>query len=261
MRTDWNRARFKETGKTIFLANSWPFVGVLVLLLLLSGNAVVYQLNQITNDLIELFWVAGIMEPVPFLQRVEVYTDWVPSLSLGAGFVIALLVAYPYEVGVCRFLLENSAGRAAPFSQVGFGFRANYGNVVLTQFLRALFTALWTLLLIIPGIIRGIGYFAVPYILAENPNLPWRRALQLSLSMTDGYKWRIFVFQLSYLGWYLLDIFTLGILGIFYVSPYYYAAQTEVYRHLRECALAEGIATPEDLPGLPPPIPPERSLP
>lgn len=79
--------------------------------------------------------------------------------------------------------------------------------------------------------------------------------------MTDGYKWRIFVFQLSYLGWYLLDIFTLGILGIFYVSPYYYAAQTEVYRHLRECALAEGIATPEDLPGLPPSIPPERSLP
>ena len=101
----------------------------------------------------------------------------------------------------------------------------------------------------------------MPYILAENPNLPWRRALQLSLSMTDGYKWRIFVFQLSYLGWYLLDIFTLGILGIFYVSPYYYAAQTEVYLHLRECALAEGIATPEDLPGLPPPIPPERSLP
>ena len=240
MRTDWNRARFKETGKTTFLANYWPFVGVLALLLL------VYQLNQITNDLIELFWVAGIMEPVPFLQRVEVYTDWVPSLSLGAGFVIALLVAYPYEVGVCRFLLENSAGRVAPFSQVGFGFRANYGNVVLTQFLRALFTALWTLL---------------PYILAENPNLPWRRALQLSLSMTDGYKWRIFVFQLSYLSWYLLDIFTLGILGIFYVNPYYSAAQTEVYRHLRECALAEGIATPEDLPGLPPPIPPERSLP
>ncbi len=93
MRTDWNRTRFKETGKTTFLANYWPFVGVLALLLLLSGNAVVYQLNQITNDLIELFWVAGIMEPVPFLQRVEVYTDWVPSLSLGAGFVIALLVA------------------------------------------------------------------------------------------------------------------------------------------------------------------------
>ena len=58
MRTDWNRARFKETGKTTFLANYWPFVGVLALLLLLSGNAVVYQLNQITNDLIELFWVA-----------------------------------------------------------------------------------------------------------------------------------------------------------------------------------------------------------
>lgn len=122
MRTDWNRARFKETGKAIFLANYWPFVGVLALLLLLSGNAVVYQLNQITNDLIELFWVAGIMEPVPFLQRVEVYTDWVPSLSLGAGFVIALLVAYPYEVGVCRFLLENSAGRAAPSPRLALGF-------------------------------------------------------------------------------------------------------------------------------------------
>lgn len=62
----------------------------------------------------------------------------------------------------------------------------------------------------------------------------------------------------SYLGCYLLDIFTLGILGIFYVSPYYYAAQTEVYRHLRECALAEGIATPEDLPAFRPPFPRRR---
>ena len=69
-------------------------------------------------------------------------------------------------------LLEHSAGKKAPFSRVGFGFQNNYGNVVLTQFMRALFTFLWSLLLIIPGIIRGIGYFAVPYILRRTPTSP-----------------------------------------------------------------------------------------
>lgn len=261
MRTDWNRTRFKETGKVIFLANYWPFVGVVVLNLILSDSGIFTQINQRANDLLQYF-VAFEISPVPgWLVSLEAHTRLMPSLSIGATFVIALLLAYPYEVGMCRFLLEHSAGQQAPFSRVGFGFQSNYGNVVLTQFLRALFTFLWTLLFIIPGIVRSIGYFAVPYILAENPHLPWRRVLQLSLHMTDGYKGRIFVFTLSYLGWFILDGLTLGILGIFYVSPYYYAAQTEVYRHLRECALAEGIATPEDLPGLPPSIPPERSLP
>lgn len=262
MRTEWNRLRFKETGKGIFLSHYWPFVGAVVLTLVLSGNAVVLQLNQWANGLMDTLWTMGVIPPPDWLVTLEYYTGLLPSLSLGMALVIAILLAWPYEVGLCRFLLEHSAGQKVPFSRVGFGFQNNYGNVVLTQFMRALFTFLWTLLFIIPGIIRGIGYFAVPYILAENPGLPWRRAIQLSLSMTDGYKWRIFVFQLSYLGWYILDALTLGILGIFFVSPYYYAAQTEVYRHLRDQALAEGLATPEELPGLSPADPPpERSLP
>lgn len=262
MRTEWNRPHFKATGKGIFLSHYWPFVGAVVLTLVLSGNAVILQLNQWSNELMDFLWTMGVIPPPDWLVTLERYTGLFPSLSLGAALVIALLLAWPYEVGLCRFLLEHSAGKKAPFSRVGFGFQNNYGNVVLTQFMRALFTFLWSLLLIIPGIIRGIGYFAVPYILAENPNLSWRRTIQLSLSMTDGYKWRIFVFQLSYLGWYILDALTLGILGVFFVSPYYYAAQTEVYRFLRERALAEGLATPEELPGLSPAAPPpERSLP
>lgn len=124
--------------------------------------------------------------------------------------------------------------------------------MVLTQFLRRLFNALWFLLLIVPGIIRSLGYFAVPFILAENPHLHYRRVIRLSLDMTQGYKWDIFVTFLSFLGWYLLDVCTLGILGIFYVNPYCYATQAEMYRFLRTRALENGIATLEELPGVQP---------
>ncbi len=76
--------------------------------------------------------------------------------------------------------------------------------------------------------------------------------------MTRGYKWEIFVFYLSYLGWFLLSALTLTLAGIFYVYPYRYAAQAEIYRFLRQRALTEGLATPEELPGIHPPT--ERSF-
>lgn len=257
----WDRPLFKKSGKDAFLSNYWPCVGVSVLFLLLVGIDLPSTLHERVQELISLCHTLQLDVLASFLSPLEQITSFLAPISLGSAvtFLLALLVANPYEVGLRRFFLENTPAQPASFDRVGFGFQANYGNVVLTQFLRNLFTLLWTLLLIVPGIIRSLGYFAVPFLLAENPDLPWKRTIQLSLEMTKGYKWEIFVFYLSYLGWYLLSALTLGLAGIFYATPYCYAAQAEIYRFLRQRALTEGLATPEELPGIQPPT--ERSFP
>ena len=73
----------------------------------------------------------------------------------------------------------------------------------------------------------------VPYILAENPNVEATEALKMSREMMQGNKWNAFVLDLSFLGWILLTICTCGILGIFYVNPYIYATDAELYQAIK----------------------------
>lgn len=230
----WDRITFKATGKANFKANYWPFVAVSVLYALLFGNLLTLNFNNSSRELSDLISLLA-----PFAIT-----------GFALSFAISLLVANPYEVGASRFYLENTTFHTAPFSRVSVGFSANFGNVVLTQFLRGLYTFLWSLLFIIPGIVRGYGYFAVPYILAENPHIHHKRALELSRAMTMGYKGEIFVTDLSFLGWQILNGLTLGILGVFYVNPYIYATKAEIYRFLRAKAMEQGITSPAELPGM-----------
>lgn len=230
----WDRITFKATGKANFKANYWPFVAVSVLYALLFGNLLTLNFNNSSRELSDLISLLA-----PFAIT-----------GFALSFAISLLVANPYEVGASRFYLENTTFHTAPFSRVSVGFSANFGNVVLTQFLRGLYTFLWSLLFIIPGIVRGYGYFAVPYILAENPHIHHKRALELSRAMAMGYKGEIFVTDLSFLGWQILNGLTLGILGVFYVNPYIYATKAEIYRFLRAKAMEQGITSPAELPGM-----------
>ena len=117
------------------------------------------------------------------------------------------------------------------------------------QFMKNLFIFLWSLLFIIPGIIKTLAYFAVPFILAENPDMPYKRALQLSKDMTMGHKGDIFVMGLSFIGWTILTALTAGIVGAFHYFPYLYATEAEAYAFLREEALMKGITTIDELPG------------
>ena len=87
MRTEWNRPHFKATGKGIFLSHYWPFVGAVVLTLVLSGNAVILQLNQWSNELMDFLWTMGVIPPPDWLVTLERYTGLFPSLSLGAALL------------------------------------------------------------------------------------------------------------------------------------------------------------------------------
>lgn len=137
-------------------------------------------------------------------------------------------------VGACRFYVENRDYKA-PVSKLLFGFQSGfYGNSVLVMFMKNLFVALWTLLLVIPGIVMSYAYRMVPYILAEQPDIDYREALRISKEMMYGQKWEAFFLDLSFIGWLFVGAVTCGIAGIFYVKPYVDATNVELYVTLRE---------------------------
>ncbi|MCF7950378.1 MAG: DUF975 family protein [Spirochaetaceae bacterium] len=178
------------------------------------------------------------------------------SLWMGLFIIFAVIIAlairvfigFAIEVGGRKFFLQLPEGNN-DLGYIGYGFqRTRYYDIVVTMLLRGIYLILWTLLLIIPGIIKMYAYRMVPYILADNPNIGHSRAIDLSSQMTMGEKFDIFVLDLSFLGWFLLGALALGI-GVLFVQPYYDATNAELYFKLREKALDRGITTPEELNG------------
>lgn len=101
------------------------------------------------------------------------------------------------------------------------------------MFFRTLFTFLWSLLFIIPGIVKSYEYMMIPFILADEPTISRKEAFARSKAMMLGNKWNAFVLDLSFLGWLILACFTLGILNIFFVNPYMYLSHAELYHSLK----------------------------
>jgi uncharacterized membrane protein len=100
------------------------------------------------------------------------------------------------------------------------------------MFKRTLFTTLWSLLFVIPGIIKGYEYRMIPYLMAENPDLSSEEAFALSKQMMNGQKWDAFVLDLSFIGWDILAGFTFGILSALYVQPYKNLTNAALYEEL-----------------------------
>ena len=101
------------------------------------------------------------------------------------------------------------------------------------MFLRELFLCLWSMLRIVPGVIKRYSYRMVPYILADDPIIGAGDAITLSRKMMNGHKWNTFVLDLSFIGWDLLSILTMGLLGVFYVNPYQFSTDAELYQVLK----------------------------
>lgn len=153
-------------------------------------------------------------------------------LIMAAVILIDVFICNPVEVGCKRYFLRN-LNEKAQVGNIGYAFDNNYKNITKTMFFRDLYTVLWTLLLIIPGIVKSYEYQMIPYLLAENPQMTKEQAFAESKRMMTGQKWRAFVLDLSFIGWNILSALTLGILGIFYVQPYMDATQAALYEALR----------------------------
>jgi len=169
-------------------------------------------------------------------------------LAVIGGGLFQIFFGNPVGVGHNRFYLENRYGKG----EIGHLFRAfrpGYMNIVKVLFIKNLYIFLWSLLLIVPGIVKYYEYIAVDYILAENPGIDYRRALELSRQMTDGKKWDIFVLQLSFIGWQLLCLMTCGI-GFLFLNPYMQTTFAEMYCALRDSAFEVNVTGPQELPGV-----------
>lgn len=141
-------------------------------------------------------------------------------LHVGAtilAVVIALLqifISNPLSVGLARYITKSQLlGGSAPFKEIWWGFRCgSYGNVVKIMLLRDLYTFFWTLLFVIPGIVKSLEYTMIPYILAENPEVDTSDAFALTKDMMSGSRFQMFLLQLSFIGWFLLGGLGVGII-------------------------------------------------
>ena len=156
-------------------------------------------------------------------------------ISAIIGVIVAAIDAFllnPIEMGCNKFFLKN-LDEDAKISNVTYAFDNNYKNVVKVMFRRDLAIVLWSLLFVIPGIYKAYEYRMIPYLLAENPNMSWQEAFNASKEMMSGNKWKAFVLDLSFIGWHLLSILTLGLLSVFYVNPYKFATNAALYERLK----------------------------
>ena len=152
-------------------------------------------------------------------------------IAVAFGMAVGVFLLNPLQVGTQKFFVDNAADQKTSLSKnnIGLAFNENYIKVVGSMFTTGLFTALWCLLLIFPGIYKAYCWRLVPYIISENPTIKGDEARKQSAMMMNGNKWASFVLDLSFLGWKILGAFTLGILNIVFTNPYQAATNAELY--------------------------------
>ena len=146
--------------------------------------------------------------------------------------VIGSLALGLLTVGLAAFFLDALRSEKASFESFFKGFTEYLGTKLLSMILVSIYTALWAILLYIPAIVKSYAYAMTPYILLDKPELSANEAITDSRMMMRGHKWELFLLDLSFIGWILLSLLTLGILFI-YVIPYMQAARAEFYRNLK----------------------------
>ena len=148
------------------------------------------------------------------------------------SFIYQIFFANPLKVGYSRFFLENMKYHKTKYSRIFYVFnRAYYVKATETLALSTIYKNLWNLT-IIGGLIKKYSYRLVPYIVAENPKIKSNDAITLSRQLMDGYKFKAFLLDFSFIGWEILNVLTFGILGIFFLNPYSEGANAEFYKEI-----------------------------
>lgn len=225
----WTRKDLKLRAKDALRGHYWL---ALAAVLVTSVLAVIC-----TNASQMVFGVNASMDAISQAASPEemlmLLIEKAPSIS--GSYVISLLVSifflYPLSVGLVSFFIRAAKGEHS-LSNIWSGFKGNYKNVVWTIFKRDLFVYLWSLLFVIPGIIKSFQYAMAEYILAENPDMPSKEVLLTSKEMMKGNKWKYFVLALSFIGWLLLGSLVFGI-GTLFVVPYMQATFVQFYLEIK----------------------------
>ena len=247
----WTRALLKTHAKEFFKRNYWRTVlASFVLTLCIGGGTFVsyrtsfkasvndiknvghsFRTQNILDAALESFGLSD-MDRRMLLGLISVVAI-LALIGLLVGLAVRIFLLQPLEVGCRRFYLDNHNDPAS-LGSLGFSFEnKRYWNIVKTQLLKEVFLFLWSLLFVIPGLIKAYSYRLVPFILADDSDMKPNDAILLSRQLMNGNKWRTFVLDLSFILWDILNIFTFGFLGLLWVNPYIHSTNAELYLALR----------------------------
>lgn len=238
----WTRAQLKQNAKEKLRKYYWS--GFLVSLIYsFIGGSTGFTGSWKMNDVKDYDFSSVQDSMIEEGNQIFEYSHEIPTVlvllflavavvAVVAAFAFTIFLVNPIRVGVSRFFLL-SGERKTEISEILFAFhKGRYGNVVKVMFFKELYTFLWSLLFVIPGIIKGYEYSMIPYLLAENPEMNKEQAFRLTYEMTSGNKGRIFVLDLSFFGWLFLGALACGV-GTLFVQPYIMATYVELFLALK----------------------------
>lgn len=244
----WSREFLKDRAKAVLKVSYWKaFLVSLIIAIVGGGNgsSFNYSLNfgnhkSFHGNNLSLGQSTGIF---PLLV---LFGTMIVIIIILSALAFRIFLGYPLEVGGRRYFVQ-AAQNHSDLNCLGYGFdKRNYLDIVITMLWKGFLNFLWYLLLIIPGIVKAYAYMMVPYILADNPNIGYDRAVKLSIGMTEGEKMDMWVLDISFIGWYLLGTVLL-LVGVLFVMPYENATKAELYLVLRQNALERGLCSYEEL--------------
>jgi uncharacterized membrane protein len=163
------------------------------------------------------------------------------SLIIGVSSIFAgigpFIVGGPLCLGLSGYFIKRVRGEQALVSSLFDGFNESFGRAILLNLFLVIFILLWSLLLFIPGIVKGFSYSMAYYILRDNPGMNALDAITASKKMMAGHKWRLFCLNFSFIGWALLCALSFGI-GFLWLQPYMAQSVANFYEDLRGRGLA-----------------------
>lgn len=160
----------------------------------------------------------------------------------GGSLVASIIITPAFALSLMRVYLLVSQDAKPEIKDAFCGFD-DFWSAFKVTFLVGLYTFLWSLLLVIPGIVKSYSYSMSLYILAENKGKSAKECIQESIEMTNGHKMELFVLSLSFIGWVLLGAITLGIAYI-WIAPYMQVTYTNAYHSLKPVVEAPVIEEP-----------------
>lgn len=150
------------------------------------------------------------------------------SATFGALTILLLPMQYAFTVAFLRMIRGEKELEVADLFTV---YRDQFERTFIVELLMNLYTLLWMLLLIVPGIVKAYSYALAPYLVQDHPEMSASQAIDESMRLMEGHKMRLFMLDLSFIGWWLLCCLTFGLLT-FIVAPYQMTARAEFYREL-----------------------------
>ena len=188
------------------------------------------QLKGVWGKMALAFFIYLVISIVPQLVFSEHGLVYISALEMTIAIVM-LVVSGPFALGWAGFYLKRVRGEEIAIRNIFDGF-SRFLQSFLAMFFFCLFILLWGLLLIVPGIVKGFGYSMVFNILYDNPGMKPLEALKKSQTMMKGYKYKYFVLNMSFIGWFLLGVLTLGIAWL-WITPYAYLSFANFYENLK----------------------------